>query len=108
MQETKEKTGAGGAMRSEDKWDLVIIDKPNGKWVKIVLKWWQDKYKGEEPSIVPSLEDIYRLVKIISELEDKKYPFGEGREFFSQFLDDCCKEDTTWEGLVKKYKIPVR
>lgn len=95
-------------MRSKEKFSLIKIKKENGHWVKLCLKWWHGKSSRGQPSLTPSLEDLYRIIRAICECEDEKYPDGRGRYMFQDFLQACCVLGMTWEELSKIYLLPER
>lgn len=94
-------------MRSQDKIDVTVKRMPqwDGKlWVEITVR------NGN--SFVPSLHDIYRIVRAIWHCEDKKYPRRKGALWFQHFLLDACSlkgsKEQIWSYLQKRYEIPTR
>jgi len=63
----------------------------------------------QEKSWMPSFEDLFYIIKTIAEIEESKYPFGEGRKFVANFFYEAAgKANISYETLAKKFKIPSR
>ena len=62
-----------------------------------------------EDNWMPSFEDLFYIIKTIAELEEAKYPFGEGRKFVADFFYEVAgRANISYETLAKKFKIPNR
>lgn len=95
-------------MRSRDKFSLHKIEMENKTWVEMRLKWWKRMEEGGGPTIVPSFEDLYRIIRAICDAEDAKYPHGRGRWMVADFLQACCVPGMEWEELSEIYQLPPR
>jgi hypothetical protein len=97
--------GIYGGMRmsnSTDKFTVAIEYLPEyGKdWV--VVRFANGKTR------IPSLEDIYRIIVLIYECEDRKYPPPSyGRWDVLNFLADAAK-GKSYDELARKYQLPIR
>lgn len=87
---------------STEKMDVRVTNKPKWlqgkKWVQVLLK---------RNSFFPSFEDLHRIIRAISYCEDEKYPNGQGRVMFANFLYQCPFE-ADFRKLMEQYKIPER
>lgn len=84
---------------------VTIVKRPKGRdedWVYIYL----NNAKG----FYISFEELYHIVKLISECEDEKYPPPryKGRKMVLEFLRDTIMTDFPFEALADAYKIPRR
>lgn len=69
------------------------------RWVKVELK--------NGGVLIPSFEDLFRIIQAVCFCEDEKYPTGEGRAMVAKFLQDCTSA-ADFNQLALKYKIPTR
>jgi hypothetical protein len=96
--------GRPGAMRSEQKLDVIIEPMKFGDKSKM---WVRVRHKNGF-QFIPSFEDLYRIIQAICECEDSKYPNGQGRAKVQDFLWDSCEKDIGFSYLALKYEIPIR
>ena len=71
--------------------------------------WERVEVLTRDASFLPSFEDLYRIIRPICQLEDDKYPNGEGRDMVRRFLAACCRrEPTTYPELEAEFELPHR
>jgi hypothetical protein len=80
---------------------IEIIEKDDGFWVKVVF--------ANDTTWLPSLYDLGRILNMIGQCEDIKYPNGKGHKMTQEFINECFGGgEVKILSLVKKYKIPER
>jgi len=83
--------------------------KPDGsRWIYADLLQWkpQDRY----PRLIPTLEDIARLLDAIGICEEEKYPppKQKGRRFFADFVEACALGGRPYAEIVSRFSIKAR
>jgi hypothetical protein len=100
-------------MRSRDKIEVVVAPVGDKLWVKV-------KSHGKT-ILIPSFEDIFRMLLAITFCEERKYrgkvqdPAAFVRKFLSRSMDgidailaDPAIYDIVWAALADEFKIPLR
>jgi hypothetical protein len=87
---------------SRDKFRLEWFTKDDGhRWVRVV-------FSSCNLTWVPSLADLWRILKAVGICEDEKYPPPkQGRYKFARFVFDAAT-GSSFEELQQKHRIPDR
>lgn len=90
---------------SATKFTIEFFVKPDGsEWFRLVFL----KYGSLRPVLIPSLQDLHRMIQALGKCEDENYPPpAQGREKLVGFLRDCVREPD-YDTIAAKYKIPQR